>query len=356
MIRRFHIHIGVACALIGTVIWAITVAITTPAAGRAEAAADATNIAGLDVTDLTGDQLHLWAQELREAAILLAAGGLLFAIHRFRGAALISAVTGAALLVGDLIIDAQDGSGVRLTISIAAGACLLGLLVFGFAQNVDDHSDRNHQLTLMPLAVVAAYCAPALFSHTPTQQNAEFIPIGLTLGTAIIAAALAALAGFSVLAYMKPQPRTGVATCIVAVPAAAMGAASAVAFSADLGEVATYAPALGLPLAAAAVLLMCGPGSKLRRLGSRVAFFAGAVLLAVPVALFALVPAQLVGEKLMNAAGYDYPADGLAYFPGVFLVALALGFLSKTVNLTPATSESEKLDSDAREKVSRTPA
>ena len=74
MIRRFHVHIGLACAIIGAAIWAFTVAITTPAAAEAEHAAEAAQSVGSEAspTDLTGDELHLWAQELREAAIVLA--------------------------------------------------------------------------------------------------------------------------------------------------------------------------------------------------------------------------------------------------------------------------------------------
>ncbi len=372
MIRRFHVHIGLACAIIGAAIWAFTVAITTPAAAKAENAAEAAQSVGSEAspTDLTGGELHLWAQELREAAIVLAVAGLLFAIHRFRGAALISVITGGILLIADLVIDSHDGSGGRLAISIAAAAALLGLLAFGFAQGVGERSRHKQRPTLVMLAVIAAYCAPAVFIHTPSRQNTEFLmshtpasymgflfPIGLYLGTAIVAVALAALAGFSAVLCIQPQPRVGVAACIVGVPVAIVGAIGASTgmglYSNFAGDAASQATAaLSLPLAAAAVLLMQAHSGKLRRLRFRIALIAGSVLLAVPMALFAMLAAFVFGERLMNAAGYSFPADGAPYLPGALLFAVILGFLARALNKKQTTVESDVPDPNAAKEVS----
>ncbi len=272
-------------------------------------------------------------------------------------------LTGALLLIADLVIDSHDGSGGRLAISIAAGAVLLGLLAFGFAQGVGERSRSKQRPTLVMLAVIAAYCAPALFFHTPTRRNTEFLQsreflplIGLSLGTAIVAVTLAALAGFSAVLCMQPLPRAGVAACIVGVPVAIVGAIGASTgiglYSNFAGAAASQAAALSLPLAATAVLLMQAHSGKLRRLRFRIALVAGSVLLAVPMALFAMLAAYVFGERLMNAAGYSFPADGVPYLPGALLFAVILGFLSRALNKKQTTVESETSDPEAAKEVS----
>jgi hypothetical protein len=270
-------------------------------------------------------ELHLWAQELREAAIVLAVLGLLMMLSS-RGALLLPGLlVTAALVTVDSMVDAVDAGGPAVltglfglgTTVVAAGWWLGGFLAGrGASRGIAGPEVRRR---LAGVAAVAALCAPALFFHATSGSPT---PAGFPAGTAVAAGMLAVVAGVAATAARPDGLPIAVAAPVVGAPALLMTTAGLGAGT--TGEL-WYVVPLGLPFAAftlAIVTMRAGRRSVLRWVATGLV----AVALSMPLVLGQLVLAQPVGTRLMQAAGYG-TVDGMPLLPGAVIAGALLAAL-----------------------------
>jgi hypothetical protein len=330
---RLALRLAVA---LGALLWAVTLALTTPAASAAEQAS--MNQPPTPASTLTTDELHLWVQELREAALVLLACGLLAAVRRY-GPALPTLIGTGALLAVDLYADRTHVHGG----GAATGLLVLAAVVCGLVVLTTRALGRPGRPNLARIAVVAGYCAPAMYVHAEWPADARFVPLGLTAGSAAVGAGLAGLAGLCASAA-RPVPLQGFRLFLaVAVPALLVGAGgAATGFG---GSYSQYATAVGAPLAVA-MAAVARWRTTARPWRTALWWLLSGLLAAVaalPLVFIALTPASLIGSWLMRGAGYGFPADGLPYLPGALLVGLALAaLLARTPHpVEPAVTSTE---------------
>ncbi|MFD0580313.1 hypothetical protein [Dactylosporangium darangshiense] len=332
-------RLPLAIAASGVLLWAYMLTLLTP------------HLVLLDRDQFFG-QLHMQAHDNRLAALLVALLGLAAAIAA-RGAVVVpAAFSGLVLVTADTLIDRADLGGPTVFVATAgAGLAVLGAADWLAvrlsptrpapdaepARPAPDAANRTRPApdavnrTRLGVAVLAAWCAPMAFANANLLYDARLIPFGLPLGVGLSAAALLLLAAASV--------RTLVARCtppLVALPV----------LGTLLAAVAWRIPDLPLlmmvsGLAPLAVLLTVAAARW--DIGRRWVWLPaafGALVVGVPAIYLQLLPALLVGSRLMNAAGYGNPPDGMLMVPGALLSGLGLGALLATVVLRgPATED-----------------
>ncbi|MGW0436100.1 hypothetical protein ACWDV4_26580 [Micromonospora sp. NPDC003197] len=306
---------GLAVIAFGLALWAYVSTVLTP--GLVEVAA---------VDEVQSWELHLWAQELREAAIVLAVLGLLVSAAG-RGPVLLPGLfVATALLVADSMIDRFDLGG----LSLLPGVFGLGVAVLAVGWGLSGvlAGDRNDSRVSEPVvrrrlawvSVVAALCGPALFART---WSDSIMPMGYPASTAIAVGAFAAVAVLAAVAVRPGRlPKTARAL-LVGGPALLMGTLGAL-----LGTVAVafVGAGLGLLLVALTLAIMTlRSGRWVTLRWSAVGLVA--LLLGLPVAFAQIVLGSLVGHWLFAAAGYGTPVDGLPALPGAVIIAVPLAVL-----------------------------
>jgi hypothetical protein len=323
---------GLVAVALGVAGWAVTVVVWTA------------SILVKSAYDMPGDEVHLWAQEVREAGILLVALGFVLALPEVLPAAAPSVLLFAALLTADSVLDAADAHGARALFgALVLGAGLVGLAwqaarVLGADRAAASvHSGRRRYAAV---SVVAAYCAPALFAQTDALDHGGPVAVGLPVMTAVTVAALAVVAMLSALGARREPVRTPAAIALVAAPALVLGAIGAL--TGNGSPLVQYAVVLGPPFVVYSAAVMRWRGIRPVRGALRwTALGIGALVLGVPVAYLALAPGILFGSALIRAAGYAFPVDGLPYLPGVLVFALGLAMIlpGRLVGRVPAIRE-----------------
>lgn len=307
MIQRLPFRVGLPCVIIGIVVWAALALVVTPETRAAE-----------NGDPFTEDQLHLWAHELRQAAIVLTVGGLALMLLRFPWAFATVVILSSMLFAVDLFLDARDFAGVGTAVSVAAGTGLVVLIAFGatISSSLLDIAARRGAITV--IAIATAYCAPAVFANAIWPVNTESIPLSLYAAAVLISAGLAAVAGScAFLASYSQRDSKYKALTVVVVPALTIVLAGM-----------PFATVWCLPSAAAIALIARRQiGAGRRVVWRRAAVMIGSFLLAVPAAFFTLAIASAVGEKLTSLAGYEQPVDGVVFLPGALFIGLVLGFI-----------------------------
>lgn len=327
---------GLVAGGAGLVLWAYTVAILTPGPASAGIWDEALGQVA---------ELHLWAQEIRESGILLAVLGLLVALAA-RGPVLVpGVVTAAGLLTADVMIDRAGLTGPRAF----AGAFAVGvaLLAMGWwisgavaTQGSDGAiADPEVRRRLAWVATVAALCAPALFARAGLTGSGA--SPGHPVASAAAAAMLAAVAGVAAVAARAGRLPSAVTIPAVGLPILVMAGIGALTGTGS-GEPA-YGVLLGVPFVAGICAIMAAH----RRRGAAVRWAVtgvAAVVLAIPAMYAQLLAAALVGHSLIRAAGYGNPPDGLPFFPGAFIVAVALAVLIAVRTVPGVRSVARRVD------------
>jgi hypothetical protein len=308
LLRNF----GLTIIGLGVALWTYALAVLTP---------QLADVALVD--EIQSWELHLWAQEIREASVLIVVLGLVIA-SASRGPVLLPAMgVVMALLAADSMIDAADVRGpgvVAATMSLAVAVAAVGWWLSGVLGGHRNVATQEMRRRLAWAAILAALCAPALFAHASSPGS--LTPAGYPAGVAIAAGLLVLVAGGAAVAVRGGGRKLAGLVGVPVLVLAGLGALSG-------GSVSwlVYAATLGLPSAAITLAVMTlrrGRGSVTRwsLLGI------GAIVLAVPIVFVQLAMASLGGAPLIRAAGYGNPVDGLPYFPGAVIVAVPLAVLA----------------------------
>lgn len=261
------------------------------------------------VNDELGEH-HIWAHEIRQAAIVAAVAGLALLLAG-RGPIVFPAVLAVVVLIAaDSAFDTVDAVDVRsgvLAFVLGAGV-LYGAWALSRAFRTIPSRDEVRR-SLAGFAVLAATCAPAVAFHVPDFESrlpgSFWITSGMAVGLLTIVAHTLALVS-------REHPiRTVVAVPLVLV----------------LGGIVGYASTLHLLFAFAAAPLMVATIWLMRPARSvwkRAAIMLAALVAAMPLGYVQLYASLMVGESLMAAAGYSFPADGLPFLPGSILVGILI--------------------------------
>src|SRR5439155_24269315 len=136
--------------------------------------------------------------------------------------------------------------------------------------------------------------------------------------------------GVSALAVRRSPLSRRAAVLVVGLPAVVMAAFGSA--SGRGAPVVTLATALGLPLLVLvlATMRLDRPARRGRTVARWTALGSAAAVVGVPLLYVQLMPAIVIGPALMNAAGYEFPVDGLPFISGALVVALPLAVLLAT--------------------------
>ncbi|MEQ4303323.1 hypothetical protein ABNF97_18375 [Plantactinospora sp. B6F1] len=299
--------------------WAYTVAVLTP---RMPVVAATAPMPGGD------GELFLWVAELRWAAILLAALGLLAALAHRSAALPLAAATGAVLLGMDGAVERADaGEGVGLAVTLGLGVAVLGLagwLTWRRGAAVPPHVVRRR---LAIVAVAAACCAPVpLLQGTPA-VNHPFLPGGLPAVTALLPVLLVVVAAFAVGTARHRPSAPIVLLAGAALPAMVLAAfGTATGAGIEPGKT-SFGVLLAVPLVVVVVALLRRHRPNRRTVVLWTGLTLAGLPASVPFVFVSVFVSIFLSAPLFALAGTSYPADGLAVLPGVALLALTAGGL-----------------------------
>ncbi|MBE1492702.1 hypothetical protein [Plantactinospora soyae] len=332
---------GLAVVAIGLGLWTYGLTVLTP--GLSEVAA---------VDEVQSWELHLWAQELRQAGVVLAVLGLIVAAAG-RGPVLLPGLLGGAVLLPlDSFLDAADLTGpgtVPGTLGLGVAVLTTGWWLSGVLGDQGGRATpRGRSEPAVPpgpagatyrqvplpevrrrrlawVSAMAALCAPALLARASGPD--ALTPAGYPTVTAITVGMLTALAMVTALAVRGDRLPLAVAVPAVGTPVLALvvlgGLTGGLAW--EIG----YAAALGTVLVAV-VLAVMTMRRRPRAVPRWIAVGIGAVVLGPPLMYAEFILASPAGEPLMRAAGYGRPVDGLPFLPGAVLLAVPLAVVLAT--------------------------
>ncbi|MEV4756692.1 hypothetical protein AB0J86_16470 [Micromonospora sp. NPDC049559] len=307
-----HRRLGLVALAAGLALWAYAATILTPQLAE---------VARVDAVQSW--ELHLWVQELREAAIVLGVLGLVVAAAT-RGPVLLPGLLVAALLVTvDSVLDTVDAGGPAAlagALALAAGVAGAGRWAVGALAGQRGVSEAEVRRRLAWVAAAAALLAPAPLM--PAAMAGSLTPVGYPAVTAALAGLLAALAAAGALAARPGRLPSRLAVPLVAAPGLLLATLGALTTTVRLD----YSVTLGLPLVAYALALATARRERWA-VPRWVGIALGAALLGLPAVYVQLALGVPAGMPLIRAAGYGNPVDGLPYFPGAVILALPVAAL-----------------------------
>jgi hypothetical protein len=260
-------------------------------------------------------EFHIWAQEVRLAAIVAALLGLSLTLAG-RGAVVIPGLlAGAGMIAVDSLVDRRDLSGPTVGVAVFLMGAAILLTAFAVGRFLGGGSARR---TAAGVAVVGALTGPVLVIQAPDGDVP--LPRGFAVATAIDVVLLVVAACGAAFA-ISSRPRW-VAYAVTGVLAGGLGTLGLLTLS---GQFLVKAGVLAqLPVAAVLLLVMGWPRQSWWRW---TLLFTGAVVLAVPMVYLDVAVSIAFADVLFGAAGFGFPADGIPFFSGAAVVALALAGL-----------------------------
>lgn len=319
------VRYAVPAALMGAGLglWAYTDAWLTPAIER------------IQTGDSDPGELHIWVQEQRELAIVLAVVALVGAVLRRRAPVGIPALAvGVGLFIADCIVDAHSFSGWDTTVvMLVVGAALVGVA------SVSAWFGRRRPDPLLTrrvaaaVAIGAALLAPALGPNFEDIEDFGQIPAGLVPSGVVVMALLwcAALA-LACLARTAPLSARALAG-YMAVPVVVLVGAGA--------SVDGALPMLAAPVLALVVMsVIRGRGWVDRR--GWVLLGVAAVVASGLYAFSSILLGEALGAPLMAAAGFEYPSDGVPIVPGALPIALGAGLVLAFLTVPQPTMQAQQ--------------
>jgi DNA-binding PadR family transcriptional regulator len=268
------------------------------------------------------DEIHIWAQELREAAILLVVVALASYLAG-RGPIVAPAVLAfAGLFATDSVVVSHGWHGVRIAWLMVATAAVIIVAAVWLSRRLSAAAPSlaSTRRVLCAIAVFAVYVAPALSLQIGTFPR---LPAGFR-SSSVAVVALLWLAGMGAALAARSAPMPGrVRALMMVVPTAALAAVTVFGGSAA----AAIFPSLSVLLVVGIVRGRRSPRPV--RAAARWALLGLAALAAGLVAVFVEIElAMALGSSIMAASGFEYPADGFPYLPGVILVAAGVARLA----------------------------
>jgi len=286
-------------------------ALAIPALALALWAFGLTGVTGAlnSVNDDVGEH-HIWAHEIRQAAIVAAVAGLALVLAG-RGPVVFPAVLAFVVLIAaDSVFDSVDAVDVRsgvLAFVLGAGVLYGAWTLSRASRAIPPRADVRRSLA--GFAVLAATCAPAVAFHVPVFESRLPASFWITSGMAV---GLLTIVAHTLALMSREHPiRRVVAVPLVLVIGGVVGYAS------TLHPLVAFAAA---PLTVATIWLIRPAGSVPRR----AAMMLAALVAAIPLGYVQLYASLMVGESLMAAAGYSFPVDGLPFLPGSILVGIPI--------------------------------
>jgi hypothetical protein len=256
---------------------------------------------------------HIWAHEIRQAAIVAAVAGLVLLLAG-RGPVVFPALLAlVALVCADSVVDSNDAVDPRTgVLAFGIGAAVL-CGAWGVSRALRGVPSRDDvRRTMAGFAILCAACAPAIAFHVPDWESR--LPGRFWIASGVAVALLVVLAQiFALRSREHPIPM------VVAVPLVlVLGGAAGYASTQHLLFAFTAAPLI------VAVTWLMRPA---RSVWKRAAIMLAAVVAGLPFGYAQLYSSMLFGETLMASAGYSFPADGLPFLPGAILVGIVLSII-----------------------------
>ncbi len=254
---------------------------------------------------------HLWAHEIRQAAILIVVTGLVLAIAG-RGSILLPALLTLVVLWGiDSLFDSLDATGTPAAVLAFGLGVVVVFAAWLLARNLrtDETAVRR---SLAGFAVFAAFCAPALALHVISaadRNSAKGLPDGFWVASL---AAIGLLAFAALLCASGVRGRTNWIGATVIAVLAALGA--------TLPPVWPNFAHASLPLVVITAWFMRPSGS----IRPWVLILLGALIAAVPASYVQLLAGVLAGRFLMEFAGYSHYSDAFPFVSGAIVLGAGL--------------------------------
>ncbi|GIE35638.1 hypothetical protein Ait01nite_086830 [Actinoplanes italicus] len=308
---------GVTAVLTGVLAWAYTITYLTPAM---PVMSEAAPMPGGD------GEIYLWVAELRWAAILLTALGVLVATADRRSAPRAALVVAVGLLAAESVLLIQDVTGMaglRIALLVAAVVIALG---WALAGRVAPAATRTRTTAA---AIAAAGLGPLLFGQGTPPENHPFMPLGLPVTTTGVAVVMVLLGTVTAVTTSRYRLHPVVIALLTVVPTVILAGLGAYLGNGVSDRTSIYGVVLSLPLAVLVTAVLRRHRS--RRRGRTTALWGMLTVVAVPSTiafyLAAVMPLGFVAQILFTIDGTGYPADGLSVLPGAALLLLPAAFV-----------------------------
>jgi hypothetical protein len=308
---------GILALVVGLASWTYTAAALGPMLGRPRYEFLIAQSAWVDLPPQ-------WVDELRWAAIALAAFGMFVAWAGRRGAVLAATVLGGWLLAGDATLSrlgfAAGGPGrVAATLAVAVAGLVLARWIVGVRATLPEAEALGVRRGLAVVAVTAAACGPLLLTNGVNAVINPDLPRGLTVLMGLVPATFATLAVFAAASARRPPARAGLVWPLAVASVLVMvvgGIATTMHVDQSLSLLIALVGA-GLLTVATAGLAM---GSRRpRHLVATLGCLLPGVLVVAPASLFAsIVPAIL----LRASVGVNDVLGSMTFVPGAIVLGI----------------------------------
>ncbi|MFF5231729.1 hypothetical protein [Dactylosporangium sp. NPDC000521] len=317
-LRPSTVTAGMVALLAGLFSWAYTLTVLTPAMPRVGETAPMPGGDG---------ELYMWVAELRWGGITLAALGLLLATADRRAAPLAAAAQTVALLVTDGVLARGESPTLRTALTAGAITATVAWAVAGPTLGRDGLAARRR---LAWTAVIAACCGPIMFGQGTPAVNHPFLPTGLSVTTALVAAALALVATKSAAAARPVPLHPAWSAAVTAIPVLLLGALGLTTGAGVPSEITATGLLLAAPMLVAVIAVMRTrrPGRGWARPTLWTVLVLTSPVLSVLLVAASLLLSMFAANLLFTAAGSSWAADGMSLLPGAVLLTLAIGVLT----------------------------
>ncbi|GAA1525363.1 hypothetical protein GCM10009827_047590 [Dactylosporangium maewongense] len=317
-LRPSTVTAGVVALLVGLISWAYTLTVLTPAMPRVGETAPMPGGDG---------ELYMWVAELRWGGVTLAALGLLLATADRRAGPLAAAMQTVALLVTDGVLARTESPTLRTALTAGAITATVAWAVAGPTLGRDGLAARRR---LAWTAVIAACCGPIMLGQGTPAVNHPFLPTGLSVTTALVAAGLALVAARSAAAARPVPLHPTWSAAVTAAPVLLLGALGLTTGAGVPSDITITGLLLSAPMLLTVIAVM-----RTRRPAggwARPTLWTVLVLTS-PVLSFLLVAASLLlsmfaANVLFTVAGSSWAADGMSLLPGAVILTLTIGVLT----------------------------
>jgi hypothetical protein len=334
--------LALAGAVYSVIAWAVTLTYLTPNIGVQSAWPRVGDAVPAGWPGWNSEEGRVWMQDLQLYAIGCATLCLLFAAA-YRGAPLLPAGTGAAVLLGaDVVVVHWHATRPDLLPWLAGGAVLLGAVVWRASVHLGQRSRRDaasRRTMVVWLTVMAAFLVPGVYIHRlvphPDPPPAVLM---VAVGLPTILAVLAALGVVATTA----NPRVGAPPAwrlplVVGVSAAAVGTLSFMDFSVSFWPVIYLTlllpPTLAVPAAALAIEAIRPPSPR-RRPAGWLGYLALMTLLGW-VSTYVIVLLSFLSRMALPWLEYGMAYDGIPYVAGAFPIAAVVAGVGVAIASRP---------------------
>jgi hypothetical protein len=320
---RWSSWLGLGTVTAGVLMWAVTIAVVTPAQRATLPVMRATYHMSRqsfeEMVPLLAEELLVPLLEQQLTAVLIATLGVVIFLARRGPVILPASLVAVALVAVDVLLARNQIGGVPAFGAVLAAGAAAVWAATALSKELGATGPGHARRVLTGAAVLAALCAPSPFFAGAMWGSLDLVP-GYRVVAGLLAAMLAGLAAAAALAARTERPSSWLVAITVGGPAVVMVTFGVLfVYRSEWTQLApASAPLLAVLTLAASTWTTDTSAWRWLRLGI------GAVVLGVPLAVVQVFAGIPLGSGLVAAAAYSLGSDSLPHLPGVLTLGLPL--------------------------------